>query len=519
MSSEHVELTGPDLARGVPLAVIPDGGKLAGHAHGKAVLLVRQGDSVFAVGASCTHYGGPLAEGLVVGESVRCPWHHACFDLRTGEPVRAPALKSLPRFSTEQRDGMVLVTGEVPAPEFPERSRSAGAPADRKTSTRPPKSIVIIGAGAAGDAAADMLRRQGYDGPITIVGADTAAPYDRPNISKDYLAGTAPEDWIPLRPADFYAERKIDLRLQCSAVSIDAGASRVTLDDGSTLSFGALLVATGSSPVRLPPAADPLGRVHYLRTLDDSRSLIAAAEQRKRAVILGASFIGLEVAASLRARGLDVHVAAPDQRPLEKVLGPQLGDFIRALHESHGVVFHPGRTASAIDAESVTLDNGERLPADLVVAGIGVLPNEQLALQAGIRSEHGILVDEYLETSARGVFAAGDVARYIDPRSGERIRIEHWVVAQRMGQTAARNMLGQRLRFDAVPFFWSQHYDAAIAYVGHAERWDDIRVDGSIEHRDCAVSYMVGGRVQAVATIGRDLVSLETELGMERRAI
>ena len=521
MSSEEVALTGPDLERGVPLSAIPDGGKLAGHAHGKAVLLVRQGDTIFAVGASCTHYGGPLAEGLVVGESVRCPWHHACFDLRTGEPVRAPALKSLQRFSTEIRDGLAFVTTEVPAPEFPDRSRNADTDfaTDSKTPTRAPASIVIIGAGAAGDAAADMLRRQGYDRPITIVGADTAAPYDRPNISKDYLAGTAPEDWIPLRPADFYTERKIDLRLRRSAVSIDAAASRVTLDDGSALAYGALLLATGSSPVRLPTAADPLGRVHYLRTLDDSRSLIAAAGQGKRVVIVGASFIGLEVAASLRTRGLDVHVVAPEQHPLEKILGPQLGDFIRTLHESHGVVFHLGRTASAIAADSVTLDNGERLPADLVVAGIGVRPSDQLASESGIRSERGVLVDEYLETGVRGVFAAGDVARYVDGRTGERIRVEHWVVAQRMGQTAARNMLGQRVRFAAVPFFWSQHYDVAISYVGHAERWDDIRIDGSIEQRDCAVSYMAMGRVQAVATIGRDLISLETELGMERKAI
>jgi apoptosis-inducing factor 3 len=520
MSSENTELTGPDLEHGVLLSAIPEGGKLAGHARGKAVLLVRHTDTVFAVGASCTHYGGPLAEGLVVGETVRCPWHHACFDLRTGEPVRAPALKSLPRFTTEVRDGMVFVTGEVSSPEFPERSHDASESAGSGRSTRgAPSSIVIIGAGAAGDAAADMLRRQGYNGPITMIGADTAAPYDRPNISKDYLAGTAPEDWIPLRPAEFYAERQIDLRLHRSATSIDTAASRVALDDGSTLAFGTLLPATGASPVRLPATADPLGRVRYLRTLDDSRSLIASVGDAKQVVILGASFIGLEVAASLRTRGLDVHVAAPEQRPLEKILGPQIGDFIRTLHESHGVVFHLGRTASTIAADSVTLDNGERLPADLVVAGIGVRPNEELATHSGIRSERGIIVDEYLETSVPRVFAAGDVARYIDARTGERIRVEHWVHAQRMGQCAARNMLGQRLRFDAIPFFWSQHYDVAISYIGHAERWDDIRVDGDPAQRDCAVSYHHGGHVQAVATIGRDLVSLETELGMERRAI
>ena len=520
MSDENVELSGPDLALGVPLSGIPDGGKLAGHAGGKAVLLVRRGDAVFAVGATCTHYGGPLAEGLVVGETVRCPWHHACFDLRSGEAIRAPALRSLPRWTTEQRDGMVFVTTELPADDFPDRSRSARKDAGSAgTSAAPaPSSIAIVGAGAAGDAAADMLRREGYAGPITIVGADSAAPYDRPNLSKDYLAGTAPEEWIPLRPADFYAEREIRVLLNRSATSIDPAGSRIALDDGTALSFGALLLATGSTPVRLPATVDPGGHVRYLRTLDDSRALIAAAKNVEQVVVLGASFIGLEVAAALRTRGLKVHVAAPEARPLEKILGPELGELIRTLHESHGVVFHMGRTATAVSADGVTLDNGERLSANLVVAGIGVRPNDQLAVQAGLSADRGVLVDEYLETSTPAIFAAGDIARYIDARTRERVRVEHWVVAQRMGQTAARNMLGQRARYDAVPFFWSQHYDVSISYVGHAERWDEIRVDGSLENHDCAVTYRLGGQTLAVATIFRDGVSLETELAMERGA-
>lgn len=513
MSDENVELTGPDLGRGVPLSQVPDGGMLAGHVDGKPVLVARRGDDIFAVGALCTHYGAPLADGLVVGETVRCPWHHACFDLRTGEALRAPALNSLTCWAVERRDGMIVVTTEIPASPRPPAGRAPNA------ASFAPSSVIIVGAGAAGDAAADMLRREGYSGPITLVGADDSAPYDRPNLSKDYLAGTASEDWIPLRSAGFYEEREIRLLLGRRVTSIDAANKRVVLDDGTSHQFGALLLATGSTPARLPVPVDDRSRVHYLRTLADSRAIIAAAEGARRAVILGASFIGLEVAAALRARGLEVHVVAPEHRPLEKLLGSELGDFVRSLHEAQGVIFHMGRTASAIADGFVTLDSSERLPADLVVAGIGVRPNDELAAQAGISVERGIVVDEYLQTNAPGIFAAGDVARYPDPRTGERIRVEHWVVAQRMGQSAARNMLGRRERFDAVPFFWSRHYDVSIAYVGHAERWDDVQVDGSLGERDCTVALRAGGKTLAVATVGRDRVSLQTELDMERGAL
>ena len=517
MSGEHTELSGPDFTRGVPLSEVPDGGMVAGHAHGKPVLVARQGDELFAVGALCTHYGAPLADGLLVGDSIRCPWHHACFNLRTGEAARAPALNPIARWVLERRDGMVFVTAEVEA-----SGRGTGVlrgePAT--AASRTPSSVVIVGAGAAGDAAADMLRREGYGGSITLIGADDAAPYDRPNLSKDYLAGTAPEEWIPLRADSFYAENGIDLVLGRRVTDVDLRGRRVVLDDGTARGFGALLLATGATPVHLPTPLYGGSRVHYLRTLADSRAIVAAAEGARRAVVLGASFIGLEVAASLVARGLEVHVVAPEHRPLERVLGRELGDFIRGLHEAQGVTFHMGRTASQVDAGVVTLGSGERILADLVVAGVGVRPNDQLAARAGLTVERGVLVDEYLETSAPGVFAAGDVARYPDPRGGECIRVEHWVVAQRQGQTAARNILAgpegtPRERFDAVPFFWSRHYDATISYVGHAERWDHVEVSGSLERRDATVTFRTGDTTLAVATVGRDAVSLEAEVAME----
>jgi NADPH-dependent 2,4-dienoyl-CoA reductase/sulfur reductase-like enzyme/nitrite reductase/ring-hydroxylating ferredoxin subunit len=511
MGTDSGASSGPDFESGVPLTDIPDGGMMAGHVRGQAVLVARNGDDVFAIGGTCTHYGGPLGDGLRVGDTVRCPWHHACFDLRTGEALRAPALNPVARWKVERRGSSIVVTGEIPAAD-PLQSNSS-AP---RTSGGP-ESVLIVGAGAAGNAAAEMLRRLGFARPITMIGADDSVPYDRPNLSKDYLAGNAPEEWIPLRSREFYAEHDIHLLTGRRVTSIDVQAKRVALDDGSARPFGALLLATGAEPTKLPPTfSSP--KLFYLRTLHDSRTIIAAAKGARRAVVLGASFIGLEVAASLRARGVEVHVAAPEARPLERILGPELGDFIRGIHESHGVVFHLGQTASAIEGGTVTLGNGERLEADLVVAGIGVRPNDQLAASAGLAVDRGVAVDEFLQSSAPGIYAAGDIARYPDLRTGARIRVEHWVHAERQGQHAARTMLGARVPFSDVPFFWSQHYDVQVSYVGHAERWDEIVVDGSMEKKEFAVTYRVGGKALAVATVGRDRESLETERSMETTA-
>ena len=515
MSDQATELTGPDFARGVPFSALADGNMLAGHAHGKPVLLARQGTEFLAIGASCTHYGGPLGDGLLVGDTVRCPWHHACFSLRTGEALRAPALKPVARWVVEQRDERVYVVREIAADELI-AGHAANIP--KAPASAAPRSVVIVGAGAAGNAAAEMLRRERYRGTITMIGAEDAIPSDRPNLSKDYLAGTAPEEWIPLRTTDFYEHHDVRLVLGRRATELDVAGKRVVLDDGSAHEFGALLLATGAEPIRLPTPASSGSQVFYLRSLDDSRAIIAAAKEAKVAVVIGGSFIGLEVAASLRARKLEVHVVAPESRPLEKVLGAELGDFVRALHEKHGIVFHLGHTVKQIDAGSVTLDNGDTLAAELVVIGVGVRPRDELAAKAGLAMDRGVVVNEYLETSAPGVFAAGDIARYPDARTGARIRVEHWVAAERQGQAAARNILGQRERYVDVPFFWSQHYDQSISYVGHAEKWDAIEISGSVEQGDCAVKYVAGGKTLAVATVGRDRESLEAERAMETEA-
>jgi NADPH-dependent 2,4-dienoyl-CoA reductase/sulfur reductase-like enzyme/nitrite reductase/ring-hydroxylating ferredoxin subunit len=504
MADQQAAPAGPDLSSGVALSDF-SGAILLGHVGEEDVLLVRSESLIFAIDAHCSHYHGPLAEGLVDGESIRCPWHHACFDLRTGEAARAPALNALAVWKVEHEGNRIFVRQKREQP----KPRVKGA-------IEAPARIVIVGGGAAGFAAAEMLRRQDYRGGIVMLSSEVAAPVDRPNLSKDYLAGSAPEDWLPLRSEEFYADASIDLRLGTEVASIDTKAREVVLAGGETIPYDRLLLATGAEPVRLPiPGADQ-PHVHVLRSLADCRAIIASANGARRAIVIGASFIGLEAAASLRARGIKVHVVGLEQRPMERVLGPAMGDFVRALHEEHGVIFHLGDTVTSIDGKRAALKSGGAIEADVVVIGVGVRPRLALAEKAGLAIDRGVTVDAYLETSIPGVYAAGDIARWPDPHSGETIRVEHWVVAQRQGQTAARNMLGQREVFDAVPFFWSQHYDVPINYVGHAEKWDEIAVDGNIAAKDCLLRYKSGGRVLAVASVYRDLASLEAELAMER---
>jgi NADPH-dependent 2,4-dienoyl-CoA reductase/sulfur reductase-like enzyme len=512
MTDQDAKLSGPNLSAGIAADTLQPGAKLLGHADGEPVLLTRLGDEYLAIGATCTHYGGPLAEGVIDGDTVRCPWHHACFSLRTGEAQRAPALSPVACWSVERRGDQVCVAGKI--------ERDALAPvAPLPRGTKGPREVVIIGAGAAGAAAAEMLRRSGFDGRVVVIDAEPDSPYDRPNLSKDYLAGNAPEEWIPLRPAGYYAEHGIEV-IRARARQLNLAARTVELDAAalSPVHYDALLLAPGAQPVRLPLEGGNGRQVHYLRSLADSRAIVTAARRAKRAVVIGGSFIGLEVAASLRTRGLEVHLVAPDQLPLERVLGADLGRFIKGLHEEKGVVFHLERRPQRIDRDTVVLDDGTRLEAALVVIGVGVRPRLELAEAAGLTLDRGVVVNEYLETSAPGVYAAGDVARWPDTRSGERIRVEHWVVAERMGQAAARNILGAHEPFTQVPFFWSAHYDVSINYVGHAEHWDAMQVDGVAEQRDLAVRFERGGKTLALATVFRDEQSLRMELELERGA-
>ena len=488
-------LSGPDLEAGVSDTDLKEGVPLLGHAGGEAVVLVRDGGQVHALGATCTHYSGPLAEGRVFDGAIHCPWHHACFDLKTGRPG-GPALAPIACFDVKLDGGKIRV-GAKRTPATPE--------------AKGPASVVIVGGGASGVACAEALREEGYSGPIWLVAGEGSDPVDRPNLSKDYLAGSAPEEWVFLRTADALAEHEITL-VRDQATAIDAAARKVKLGSGKELAYDALLLATGAEPIRLPLDGANLPHVHTLRTLADSKAIATGVGDKTNAVIIGASFIGLEAAASLRARGAAVTVVGPESVPLARVLGDEVGAFIKGVHEGKGVSFRLGRKPAKITADKVILDDGSELPANLVVMGVGVKPRTDLAASAGLHVDRGVVVDDQMRASPN-IWVAGDIARY--PYNGELVRIEHWQVAVRHGQAAARSMLGKPRRFD-VPFFWSQHHDVTLGYVGHAEKFDAPKVVGSLDSRDAHVVYRDGGKVVAVLTLGRDQLALDVEAAMER---
>ena len=353
-----------------------------------------------------------------------------------------------------------------------------------------------------------------------MISVERDLPYDRPNLSKDFLAGIAPEESIALRSRKFYADHDIQVVTSKRAWRIDTTRQIVALSNGDSHPFSRLLIATGASPIGLDVPGAGLPHVHYLRSFDDCRRIVRAAGDARHVVVVGASFIGLEVAASMRMRRLSVDVVGGEHVPMQRVLGSEVGAMLRRVHEAEGTVFHMRRAVKSIDTHGVTLDNGEVLQADLVIVGIGVRPNSEIAADAGLSTDRGVLVNRFLETSVQGIFAAGDVARWPDPRTGVPIRVEHWALAQQQGQVAARNMLAdERVLFEAfreIPFFWSQHFDLIIRYSGHADSFDEVIVDGDIGAFDATISYRLRGHTLAVATIGRDHANLRAELSIER---
>ena len=505
---------GPDLRAGVAASDLPEGAVLKGFVDGEAVLLARTGSRVHAVGATCTHLGGPLGEGVLVDGEVRCPWHHARFALATGEAVGAPALEPLPCFAVEERGGRVLVTGRR---HRPERARAAA---------EPPTRVVVLGGGAAGHACAELLARSGFGGNVTVLTDDPDPPYDRTFCSKQYLIGMAARDDCALDGAEIYdpdASSNGAVRLvRERAAALDLGRREVVTEGGERHPFDALVIATGSKPKRPEGPGLDGPNVLVLRTLRDADAIVAAAEAGRRAAVLGASFVGLEVAASLRQRDVEVEVVAPDEVPLARVVGAEVGRMIQGVHEERGVRFRLGRKASGFDGRRLALDDGSAVEVDLVVAGIGVAPRVSLAREAGLAvagedEGGGILVDARLETSAPGVFAVGDVASYPDAHVGRRVRVEHWVHAERQGQHVARVLMGEAQDYADPPFFWSAHFDTGLRYLGHVGRIEDAEVDGSVEGREFAMRLRGEGREEAFVTCNRDPETLREEARWEER--
>ena len=503
--AEAATPSGPDFALGIPRAEIPREGMLAGRVGDEPVLLSTIDGRLHAVSGACTHYGALLANGLADGRTVRCPWHHACFDLATGEALRAPAFAPLDRWEVEEAGALVFV-----------RRKAEARPHERVETSPDVRNVLIVGGGAAGFACAERLRALGFDGALTLLSADADPPVDRPNLSKDFLAGNAPPEWIPLRDEAWYRDQAIDLRLGTEATAIDTEGRTVTTGSGETFGYDRLLLATGSEPIRLSETSFDPAKVRVLRTLADARALVALARPGARVAILGSSFIGLEAAAALRAQEVEVAIVSPDTVPFEQSLGREVGAFFQALHERHGVAFHLGRIGVGYDGARLRLDDGHDVDADFVLAGIGVRPRAALAAAAGLDVVRGVQVDAFLETSLPGLYAAGDIATYPDALTGKPARIEHWVVAERQGQTVAANMLGLRRRFDSVPFFWTEQYGIALRYVGHAAPPFEVTIEGSIDDGAFIARYHDNGALRASAAVGMDQASLADELELER---
>lgn len=502
--SSNGEPEGPDFSAGISLDDLATNATIAGRVGPEAVLLSKFEDGLFAVSGSCTHYHADLANGLLSRGTVRCPWHHACFDLRSGRALRAPALDALDTWLVEVEGNIAFVRRKLERKSTEQRYG------------QDPKRIVIIGGGAAGLACAHELRQLGYSGALTMVSADHDSPVDRPNLSKDYLAGTAPDEWMPLRSDSWYRDNEIGLRLGCEVDRIDAEARRVHTRTGDEIAYDRLLVATGSEPNRLAGNGFDHEAIVTLRSYADARAIAARLSAGMTAAVIGSSFIGLEAAAALRKRGVEVHVIAPEKLPFERLLGPQVGLFLQALHERNGVRFHLGTSVTSFADGAVILADGQKVSADIVLVGIGVRPRTTLAASAGIEAPGGIAVDAFLQTSVSDIYAAGDIAAYPDPLTGELTRIEHWVVAERQGQAVAANMLGLRKRYQAVPFFWTQQYEVSLRYVGRAAKWDEVVIDGDVSSRDYIARYFDQGVHRASAAVGRDREMLEEELRFER---
>ena len=500
-----------DFGQGVSADLLVEGKPIAGSVDGKPIVVVRHASGLSALAGKCTHLGAPLEKGLICDGELRCPWHHARFSLATGEAVGAPAFEPLARYMVVEEDHTVRVTSEQdPVPAI-EAAPSIGR-------------IVIVGGGAAGHACAEMLARHGAGASVTLLSSDADAPYDRTLCSKQYLAGKKTRDEAMLPEPGLGRGTKPTIRLGCEISAIDTHNRSVTLADGETIAFDKLILATGAEPVVPDFTGSDRDDAYVVRTLVDTDALIEHAGYARRAIVLGSSYIGLEVAASLTGRGLSVTVVADGEIPLEKTAGSEIGKFIRSLHEDKGVVFHMGREVTQWDGSAATLDDGTVIEGDLLVMGTGVQPRIALCEAAGLtiagkEEGGGVAVDGQLQTSSGGIYAIGDIASVPDPRLAHKIRVEHWVVAQRMGQWLARHLLGVvEGDYHDTPFFWSGHYGTSLRYVGHVASPDDQDIDGEVTAGDFTATFREDGQEQAVMTCGRDLAALKAEAAMDQRA-
>jgi NADPH-dependent 2,4-dienoyl-CoA reductase/sulfur reductase-like enzyme/nitrite reductase/ring-hydroxylating ferredoxin subunit len=469
---------------------LPEGKPHPADIEGTPILLYRQGTSVSAIGATCPHAGAPLAEGIRDGDRLICPWHKAEFCLRTGKYLAPPALDDLPCYETRVDDGRVMVA--LPAVS----AEAAPAQPDSRT-------FLIAGAGAAGAVAAQTLREEGFGGRIIMVDQANRVPYDRTLLSKYHLSGQPGSEKTPLQTQSFYKEHGIERRTG-KVEMLDAARREVRYADGAVLPYDIALVATGGTPVAPGMPGAHLRNVFVLRSIADADAILAQAERSERAVVIGLGFIGMEVAASLRERGLTVTVVGPEAVPFQRQLGEEVGKAFLTLHRQHGVDFRLGAAVQALageqEVQAVILESGERLAADLVVCGFGIKPSTGFLQGVALNDDGSVTVDRNLR-AADGLYAAGDIARYA--YRGQALRVEHWRVAQQHGHTAALNMLGKAVPYEDVPFFWTIQYFRQLDYIGHATSWDRVVLHGDLEKPEFLAYYVKDGRVAAAAGLDR----------------
>jgi len=463
------------------------------------VLLVKENNEFRAIGNKCTHYGAPLKDGALCNGRVRCPWHGACFNTTTGDIEDSPGLDSIHTFKVRVEGENVVVTASTNDLKMWRRTPRVGS------CSATGKLFVIIGGGAAGCTAGETLRNEGFTGRIVLISKEPHLPYDRIKLSK---AMTASVESILLRPESFYKERNIELLLGKEVTELDAENKTIKLASGENFHYDGCLVATGGIPRRIPVPGSDLGNIYCLRVPEEAHS-IATNAQGKDLVIIGSSFIGMEVAATLATKAKSVTVVGMEKVPFERVLGVEVGTAIQKLHESKGVKFCLLKTVKEFQGDTmvraVVLDDGTVLDAGVVVIGAGVIPATSF-IKSGpvqISRDQSIIVDKFLR-AADGLYAAGDVARYPYPVTGELIRVEHWGMAQIQGRTAARSFLGKQKELDNVPFFWTVQFGKSVRYAGHAASFDEVIVQGNPDELKFAAYYARQGKVLAVAALGMD---------------
>jgi len=474
-----------DLKEGIPHVVEFDE---------EEILLFKKNEEIHACGNKCTHYGGPLNEGYWNGHEVTCPWHFAHFDVREGKKVEPPALDDIPVFQVKVEDGDIFL-GKKETPVIP------------KPKGKDFRTVLIIGAGAAGNAAAETLRREGFAGRIQMVTGEDDFPYDRPSLSKTFMSGKAKTDWIPLRSPQFYADHKIDVLRGQLITELDIKENAAITAEGKPLYFDLCLLATGGKPRKLDVPGADLKNIFTLRSFQDAKNILAGLEKGIQCIlVVGAGFIGMETASSFRNRNLEVHVAAPEKVPMEHVLGKRIGKRLYRLHETKEVVFHLGTQVEAFKGEEhvreVLLSDGSSVPVDMVIIGIGIDPAVDYLKNTKLIKNGVVPVDERLQTSVDGVFAAGDIAFFPEVGGDRKTRIEHWAVAESQGQFVARAMLERSGSYEEIPFFWTMQYKVQLKYMGYPGKTDHIEYLGNVDSENFMAGFFSQEKLRAAATIG-----------------